>query len=127
MVFGLDKVIELDDVGVVQFGQDFGLVINFSFASLFQSFDCDKLKFLFPSCLEYHRVFSLRLLLIYMIIVHHTIKCLNLNQCSRILLFYHFVISILYVIIIFNKYLAYFYRLLLRVLAFFLSLIIALI
>jgi hypothetical protein len=52
VIFGFHKIIKLDDVGVIEFGEYFGLIVDFGFASFFKSFDGNKFEFFFLSSLE---------------------------------------------------------------------------
>lgn len=70
VIFGFHKIVELDDVGMVEFGKYFGLIVDFSFSCFLESFDGDKLKFFFLASLEYDGILSLCFLFVNVVVVH---------------------------------------------------------
>ena len=94
MIFGLDVVMKLDDVGMVEFGKDTSFIDNFFFPGFLNPFNSNEIELPLLSGLEDNWVFALRLLLIEVIVIHN----LNSNYNLQIIiiplyitphLFYH--------------------------------------
>ena len=93
MIFGFDVVVELDDVGMIEFCQDASLVNNFFFPGFLDSLDSNEIEFPFLPGFEDDGVFSFCFLLIEMIVIHNLNS--NYNLAIIIIPFYSFFPSIL--------------------------------
>ena len=70
VVFGLDILIEFDDVGMFQLLEDLSLVDNFLFAGFVHTFDGNKFQLLLSAGFEYDGVFAFSLFFVDVIFVH---------------------------------------------------------
>ncbi len=70
VVFGLHVVVEPEDVGVMEFLQNFGLVEYFLLSGLVHALDGYELQLLLPACFKNDGVFAFGLLLVNVIFVH---------------------------------------------------------